>query len=319
MAEKIPLLVVCGPTASGKTGLAVELAKLYNGEVVSADSMQIYKGLSVATAKPTSEEMQGIKHHLIDFLEPDEPFSVADYVRLARQCIDDIVSRGKLPILCGGTGLYISSLVDNVKFDESVGNTQKREELRAYAEAFGKHSLWKRLSSVDPEAAAAIHENNLNRVIRALEVYDVTGKTLTQLKKESRLEASPFDSCIIGIGFEYRQALYDRIDKRVDMMLENGLVDEVRSFYGRYSPSTAYQAIGYKELIPYFEGEISLDEAVEKIKLETRHYAKRQLTWFRRMEGVEWVYADKSENYKNFLNIVQKIVAKSEIMCYNIR
>ena len=319
MSDSISLLVVCGPTASGKTGLAVQLAKLYGGEVVSADSMQLYKGLSIATAKPTADEMQGVKHHLIDFLEPDQPFSVADYVKAARRCIDDIVSRNKLPILCGGTGLYISSLIDNVNFDESAGNSLKRQELRSYAEMFGKHSLWKRLLAVDPESAAAIHENNLNRVIRAIEVYEVTGKTLSQLKAESRQEASPFNACIIGIGFEDRQILYHRIDQRVDIMLENGLVDEVRDFYEKYSPATAYQAIGYKELIPYFNGLITLDEAVDKIKLETRHYAKRQLTWFRRMDNVEWVYADKVENYKNFLNIVQKTVAKSEIMCYNIR
>ena len=319
MSDSISLLVVCGPTASGKTGLAVQLAKLYGGEVVSADSMQLYKGLSIATAKPTADEMQGVKHHLIDFLEPDHPFSVADYVKAARRCIDDIVSRNKLPILCGGTGLYISSLIDNVNFDESAGNSLKRQELRSYAEMFGKHALWKRLLAVDPESAAAIHENNLNRVIRAIEVYEVTGKTLSQLKAESRQEASPFNACIIGIGFEDRQILYHRIDQRVDIMLENGLVDEVRDFYEKYSPATAYQAIGYKELIPYFNGLITLDEAVDKIKLETRHYAKRQLTWFRRMDNVEWVYADKAENYKNFLNIVQKTVAKSEIMCYNIR
>ena len=319
MSEKIPLLVVCGPTASGKTRLAVELAKLYDGEVVSADSMQIYKGLSIATAKPTSDEMQGIRHHLIDFLEPDQPFSVADYVRLSRQCIDEIRQRKKLPVICGGTGLYISSLIDNIKFDESVGNTQKREELRSYAEAFGNHSLWKRLSAIDPDSAAAIHENNLNRVIRAIEVYEVTGKTLTQLKQESRREDSPFDACIIGIGFDDRQVLYDRIGLRVAEMVKNGLVDEVRQFYRLYSPTTAYQAIGYKELIPYFEGKASLEESIDKIKLETRHYAKRQLTWFRRMDNVEWIYADRSENFENFLNIVKKVVAKSVIMCYNIK
>lgn len=318
MAEKIPLLVICGPTASGKTRLAVDLAEIYNGEVISTDSMQIYKGLSVATAKPTEAEMRGIPHHLIDFLEPDMPFSVADYVRSARECIGSVCSKGKLPILCGGTGLYISSLVDNVNFEDSVGSTEKRDELRGYAKTFGKHSLWKRLNAVDPEAAAAIHENNLNRVIRALEVYEVSGKTITQLKTESRLEQSPYNACIIGIGFNDRQVLYDRINRRVDEMVKQGLVEEVSEFYRSYEPTTAYQAIGYKELIPYFEGEVSLDEAIEKIKLETRHYAKRQLTWFRRLDGIEWVYADDAENYKNFLNNVQKIVAKSGIMCYNI-
>ncbi len=318
MPPSIPLLVVAGPTASGKTRLAVELAKLYNGEVVSADSMQIYKGLSIATAKPTEEEMGGIRHHLIDHIDPETAFSVADYVEQAKLCIEDIFQRGRLPIVCGGTGLYISSLVDNVQFGKSVGSTQKRDELRGYAETFGSHSLWKRLSAVDPEAAAAIHENNLNRVIRALEVYEVTGKTLTQQKKESRCAPSPYRKCIIGITFEDRQVLYNRIDRRVDEMVQKGLVDEVFDFYKRYSPSTAYQAIGYKELIPYFEGAVTLDEAVDKIKQESRRYAKRQLTWFRRTEGIEWVMADEKEEYKIFLKKVQNIVAKSEIMCYNI-
>ena len=318
MPGKIPLLVIAGPTATGKTKLAVEMAKIYDGEVVSADSMQIYKGLSVATAKPTAEEMQGIKHHLIDFLEPDEPFSVADYVRMAKQCIADIRSRGKLPIVCGGTGLYISSLVDNVCFDNTVGSTDKREELRAYAETFGNHSLWKRLSAVDPETASAVHENNLPRVIRALEVYELTGKPISAVKAESRSEGSPYDACIIGIGFTDRQKLYDRIDKRVDVMLENGLVEEVRAFYENYSPATANQAIGCKELLDYIKGSSGLDEAVAKVKQESRHYAKRQLTWFRRVEGIEWVFADENADYKNFIKKVQKIVAKSKIMCYNI-
>lgn len=319
MADRIPIIVVAGPTASGKTALAVELASLYNGEVVSADSMQIYKGLSVATAKPTQQEMKGVPHHLIDFLEPHQTFSVADYVKLARECIDDIRSRGKMPIICGGTGLYISSLIDNVRFDDSVSSSEKRAELRGYAETFGNHSLWKRLFAIDPETAAELHENNLNRVIRAIEVYELTGKPISQLKRESRAEKSPYAACIIGIGFEDRQNLYDRINRRVDVMVENGLVEEVRTFYDGYEPVTAYQAIGYKELIPYFKGETSLDEAIDRIKLETRHYAKRQLTWFRRVDGINWVYADKNVDCKNFLKNVQNIVAKSGIMCYNIR
>ncbi|MBR6045222.1 MAG: tRNA (adenosine(37)-N6)-dimethylallyltransferase MiaA [Ruminococcus sp.] len=318
MSERIPLLAVVGPTASGKTRLAVSLAKLYNGEVVSADSMQIYKGLSIATAKPGEAETDGVPHHLIDFLEPDQSFSVADYVRLAKECITDIRSRGKLPIICGGTGLYVSSLIDNISFDETVGSTEVRDRLRGYAEQYGCHSLWKRLNAVDPESAAAIHENNLPRVIRALEVYELTGKPLSQHKIESRREASPYDACIIGIGFEDRQKLYDRINLRVDEMVAAGMVEEVRAFYDAYSPATAYQAIGCKELIPYFKGEITLEQAIETIKLETRRYAKRQLTWFRRVDGIEWVYADKIGDYKNFLKNVQNIIAKSKIMCYNI-
>ena len=318
MTEKIPIVVIAGPTASGKTKLAVELAMIYNGEVVSADSMQIYKGLSIATAKPTPDEMQGIPHHLIDFLEPEQEFSVADYVKLSKRIILDIYSSGKLPIICGGTGLYISSLVNNICFDDTVGSKEKRDELREYAASFGNHSLWKRLSAVDPETASAVHENNLPRVIRALEVYELTGKPLSQHKIDSRKEASPYAPCIIGLGFEDRQLLYDRINRRVDEMVESGLVEEVRTFSQKYSPATAYQAIGYKELLPYFRGETSLEDAVDKIKQETRHYAKRQLTWFRRVDGIEWVKIDKIGDYKNFLKKVQNIIAKSGIMCYNI-
>jgi len=318
MSGKIPLIVVAGPTASGKTKLAVELSKLYNGEVVSADSMQIYKGLSVSTAKPTEEEMQGIKHHLIDFLEPEQPFSVADYVKLARDCIDDIRSRGKLPVVCGGTGLYISSLVENISFDDSVGDQGIRGKLKSFADENGNHALWERLEQVDPDTAAAVHENNLTRVIRALEVYELTGIPLSIHKINSRSVPSPYDACIIGIGFEDRQVLYDRINARVDEMVKNGLVGECREFYECYSPTTAYQAIGYKELIPYFKGESSLEDAIDRIKLETRHYAKRQLTWFRRVDGICWVYADKIGEYKYFLKNVQNYIAKSGIVCYNI-
>ncbi len=318
MENKIPLLAVVGPTASGKTALAADLAGIYNGEVVSADSMQIYKGLSVSTAKPTEAEMKGIRHHLIDCLEPEQEFSVADYVKTATAVIKDIRSRGKLPILCGGTGLYVSSLIDNISFESSIGSTELREELERFAETEGRHALWLRLEEIDPETAAIVHENNLPRVIRALEVYETTGKPISWHKKQSRLVSSPFDSCIIGLDFKDRSKLYGRIDARVDQMIEKGLINEAREFYESRSPATARQAIGYKELIPYFEGEITLEEAVDKIKLETRHYAKRQLTWFRRREDIEWVFVDEYDDYKKILKKVQKTVAKSEIMCYNI-
>lgn len=319
MDKKIPMIVVAGPTASGKTKLAVELAKEYNGEVISADSMQIYKGLSIATAKPTIEEMQGIPHHLIDFLEPDQQFSVADYVKLASETARDIYERGKIPILCGGTGLYVSSLIDNIKFDDTAGDETIRKRLEAEIQEKGNHQLWLRLKDIDPETAEKVHENNLPRVIRALEVFEKTGIPLSQHKVNSRREKSPFQCCIIGIGFQDRQVLYDRINERVDLMLQDGLVDEVRDFYNNYKPATAYQAIGYKELIPYLDNKSDLDECVSKIKQETRRYAKRQLTWFRRVDGIEWVYADKIDEYKNFLENVKNIIAKSEIMCYNIR
>ena len=316
--DKIPLLVICGPTASGKTAVAVELAKRYNGEVVSADSMQIYKDLSIATAKPDEKEMQGVPHHLIDMFELDKTFSVADYVRLASQEVNDVYSRGKLPILCGGTGLYISSLVENVKFDDTGIDESIRQRLTEQAAQMGNHYLWEKLNEVDPETAAKVHENNLPRVIRALEVFELTGVKLSQHKINSRREETPYDTCIIGLACENREKLYDKINKRVDIMLENGLVEECRAVYNRGGIKTAYQAIGFKELAPYFDGSSSLDECVEKIKLETRHYAKRQLTWFRNLNGINWVMTDKEGSFEKIIKKIENIVAKSKIMCYNM-
>lgn len=315
--NKIPLIVIAGPTASGKTKLAVEVSKIYGGEVISADSMQVYKGMSIATAKPSIEEMQGIPHHLLDFLEPETPFSVADYVKLAQKAVSDIYSRGNIPVLCGGTGLYISSLIDNVKFDDTSGNREIRERLEREAEQKGSRALWERLREIDEETALKVHENNLPRVIRALEVYEITGIKLSVHKANSRREETPYKSCIIGIDFSDRQILYDRINQRVDIMIEKGLVEEARGFYESCIPATACQAIGYKELIPYFENKSELSVCIDKIKQETRRYAKRQLTWFRRVDGIQWVIADKIGEYKNFLENVQNIIAKSEIMCYN--
>lgn len=316
--NKIPLIVVCGPTASGKTAVAVELAKKYNGEVVSADSMQIYKGLSIATAKPDKTEMQGIPHHLIDFLEPEMPFSVADYVLKAAEAIEDIRARNKIPIVCGGTGLYISSLVENVKFDDTGSDEAIRSRLACEAKELGNHALWERLVQIDPETAETVHENNLPRVIRALEVFELTGVKLSQHKINSRREESPYNACIIGLTCANREILYDRINKRVDIMLKNGLVEECREVYNSGGLKTAFQAIGFKELVPFFEGKCSIDDCVDKIKLETRHYAKRQLTWFRKLNSVNWVNIDEFDSFEKNLKNIEKIVAKTEIMCYNI-
>lgn len=318
MADKIPLLVICGPTASGKTRLAVDLALKYNGEVVSADSMQVYKELSVITARVTDEEMRGVPHHLVGFLPLEQSFSVADYVELARDKIRDIYSRGKLPIVCGGTGLYISSLVNNVRFDDTGADPELRSRLEDFAEREGKHALWERLNEIDPESAANIHENNLIRVIRAIEVFERTGITLTQQKINSLREGKLYNTCIIQIGFRDRAELYDRINLRVEQMMSDGMLEEARRVYEGSDPATAYQAIGYKELIPYIEGESTLEECTEKIKQETRRYAKRQLTWFRKMENVTIIYAEKSDEYKTFFENVQKSIAKSKILCYNI-
>lgn len=312
--HKIPLIVVCGPTASGKTRLAVELAKHLGGEVVSADSMQIYKGMSIATAKPTEDEMQGTAHHLIDFVESDRKFSVADYLPLARECIKDIHSRGKLPIVCGGTGLYISSLLKNVRFEEIRSDPLLRKKLEDEYKQNGAHAMWLRLNEIDPETAAAVHENNAPRVVRGIEAYLLTGKTLSQLRRESITEESEYTQCVIFLDYEDRSVLYERINKRVDIMLEDGLLDECRGIYEQGGLETAVQAIGYKELIPYFEGKMVLDECISLIKQETRHYAKRQLTWFRKMEGIQRIDPSEYPNFKIFFENVLKIIAKSEIM-----
>lgn len=276
------IIVVSGPTASGKTALAVELAKIYDGEVISADSMQIYTDMDVASAKATAEEQQGIPHHLLGFLDPSESFSVADYVKLCDECVRAILARGKTPIICGGTGLYISSFVDNLTFDDSEQDFAYREELRRFAEEHGNIALLERLREVDPETAATLHENNVGRIIRALEVYKTTGHTISQAKAMSRETPSPYEFVMITLDFDDRDILRDRINRRVDGMMERGLLDEARACFEQENRPTAAQAIGCKELYPYFRGERSLEDCVEELKLRTRQYAKRQLTWFRR-------------------------------------
>lgn len=312
--EKIPVLAVVGPTASGKTALSIALAKEYGGEIVSADSMQIYKGMSIATAKPTPEEMDGIPHHLIDFLDMGTAFSVADYVALAGEAIRDIHARGKLPILAGGTGLYVSSLLDNIQFSEFQSDPSLRDELADFAEKNGRDALHARLAELDPEAAAEIHPNNLVRVIRALEVCIETGEKFSVQKEKGRSAETPYRSCIIGLDYEDRNILYDRINRRVDMMMEAGLEEEAYGVWRAGNMKTAANAIGYKELIPYFEGNVSLEECVEEIKLQTRHYAKRQLTWFRRNKQIEWLYLDKIDNLKKIQEKCQKVIAKNKLL-----
>ena len=315
--KRIPLIAVVGPTASGKTAAGVMLAKLYGGEVVSADSMQIYKGMSIASAKPTAEEMQGVPHHLIDFAQPSVSFSVADYVEMAKKTIDEIVSRGRLPILVGGTGLYINSLIDNVRYDSTCGVSQMRDKYYEYAEEKGAHALWEKLLAVDPETAALVHENNIPRVARALEVYELTGEKLSVHKVRSRAEESPYNACIIGLDFRDRAALYDRINKRVDVMIENGLVAEAEEFLKIEGLHTANQAIGIKELKPYLDGEQTLESCIETIKMQTRRYAKRQLTWFRKRTDINWVYLDEINllNFnEEFIKILKTTVAKSNVL-----
>lgn len=287
--EKIKIICIVGATASGKTALSVELAKRFDGEIISADSMQVYKDMPVATAAVTEEEKQGIPHHLVEFLDASEPFSVAQFTQLAKQKAFEISQRGKLPIIAGGTGLFIDSLVNNITFSD-VGVD---EELRKSLEEKSNDELYSMLLEADESAARDIHKNNRKRVIRALELH-FGGTSKTKQNEDSKKEESPFDALFIGINYKDRELLYQRINRRVDLMAENGLLEEAEKMLYREGATSA-QAIGHKELKPYFDGEKSLDEALDKIKQETRRYAKRQLTWFRRNENIKWLYADEMQ------------------------
>ena len=284
------VMVIAGPTASGKTDLAVELALMIDGEIISADSMQIYRGMDIGTAKPTIDERRGIPHHLIDIVDPDEEYSVAQFKEDALACIDDIVKRGKTPIVAGGTGLYINSLVYNITFSETISNWEYREKLRKLSEEQGPLVLYEYLKKVDPKSAEIIHPNNVKRVIRALEVYETTGKPISEHKEVSRNNPPPYKFLVYGLQVE-RKELYRRIDQRVDKMMEKGLYDEVKGLLSRgYSPElVSLQGIGYKEIIAAIEGRCSLSEATERMKTNTRHLAKRQITWFNKTEGLVWI------------------------------
>ncbi len=289
--EKPLVAVVVGPTASGKTSLAIELAKMFDGEIVSADSMQIYKGMDIATAKPTDEETEGIPHHLISIIGADELFSVNEFKKKATDAINTILSKNKLPIVAGGTGFYIDTLVNNTEFLDYEKN-DVRITLEKRAEEEGIDTLYEELKTIDPITAEKLHSNDSKRIIRALEVYMSTGMTISEQCRLSHLNESEYRFCIIGINALDRQVLYDRINLRVDMMIEAGLIDEAKQFFASDISSTAKQAIGYKELKPYLDGICTLEEAVEKLKMETRRYAKRQLTWFRKRENINWIYID---------------------------
>ena len=306
--KKIPVIAVVGPTASGKTSLSIEIAKRFNGQVVSADSMQIYEKMNIATAKPTEDEMQGVPHHLIGFQPIDKKFSVAEYVDIANECIEKIHNAGDLPVVAGGTGLYIDSLLQNIQFSKEESNTQIRNELTEMFQEKGAEYMLEWLREIDPETASRLHLNDKSRIIRALEIYKLTGKTLTEQKVLSRLEETPYDVLYIGINYRDRNVLYDRINLRVDLMIENGLLEEAEEFYNIPADKTACQAIGYKELAPYFRGDATLEDCVEKLKLETRHYAKRQLTWFRKNENVNWVYPDDYENTEDMYSDVFSMI-----------
>lgn len=285
--KKTKIICVVGATASGKTDLAVKLAKAVDGEIISADSMQVYKNMPIATAVATKEEQDGVVHHLVEFLDADQTFSVADFVERAKVLIDEITARGRVPIVAGGTGLFVDSLVKNISFSEVGSNAEIRNELAEKS----NEELYERLLKLDANAAEDIHPNNRKRVIRALELC-MSGTSKTEQNENSMLVDSPYDALYIGIGYKDRQKLYDRINKRVDLMLKAGLENEARQMLGKQG-LTARQAIGHKELQPYIDGKITLDEATENLKRETRRYAKRQLTWFRRNENINWLYADE--------------------------
>ncbi|MBE6542703.1 MAG: tRNA (adenosine(37)-N6)-dimethylallyltransferase MiaA [Ruminococcaceae bacterium] len=284
---KIKTVSILGPTASGKTGLAIALAKKIGGEVVSCDSMQLYRTMDIGTATPTMEERGGVVHHMFDIIDPADEYSAADYARDASDVIADIASRGKVPILCGGTGMYHDSLMKITSFTEGERDEALRDELYRYAAENGNEALHERLRAIDPEAAENIHPNNVKRVVRALEVFETTGKTKTETDREQTTGEVPYDNTVFILDFADRALLYSRIEKRVDIMMQEGLEDEARRILlesGDIS-RTAAQAIGYKEFLPYFNGEGTIEDVSASIKLATRHYAKRQLIWFRRYSG----------------------------------
>ncbi len=294
---KQKLIVVAGPTASGKTGLAIEIAKAVGGEIVGADSMQIYKYMDIGAAKPTAEERSAAPHHMIDFLEPDAEYSVADYTEQAHKVIAEIASKGKLPVMCGGTGLYINSVVDDVTFGEFDTDYEMRAELEALAKKEGAQKLLDILGEFDPESAARLHPNNLRRIVRAIEFYRVTGVTISEHQKMTKQRESRYEPLMISVMWD-REKLYERINRRVDIMIEDGLLDEVRSLMdkGYTKELNSMKGIGYKEVMDYLNGEIPYEEMVETVKQSSRRYAKRQLTWFRRDERIHWVSSENAVN-----------------------
>ena len=290
------LVVITGPTASGKTALGVALARRFGGEVVSADSMQIYRGMDIGTAKPTPEEMQGVPHHMIDIADPMENYSVSRYAAEAAACVDDILARGKLPVVVGGTGLYIDSLIAGRTFADGTADTALRQELSERYDEIGGEGLLGELRKVDPERAAKLHPADKKRIVRAMEVYILTGRTITQHDAETRAVPPRYDAAKIALDFAVRQDLYDRIDRRVDIMVQQGLFDEVRALLAAGVPAdcTAMQAIGYKEAVAAVQGKAAPQDAVAAIQLASRRYAKRQLTWLRRDQDLFWLRHEKT-------------------------
>ena len=296
------LICICGPTASGKTALSVALAKQLHTEIISADSMQIYRGMDIGTAKPTMEERQGIPHHLLDICEPNEPFSVARYVELADAAAQDILSRDMMPIVVGGTGLYMDALIECSTFSGDETDLTVRHKYQHMAETQGNLSVHARLAMVDPESAQRLHPNNLKRVIRALEVYEQTGMTIGEFNRQHKSSIPKYTAIKIGVCPAERQTLYDRIDQRVDQMLSDGLLEETQRLLSKGElTGTAAQAIGYKELLGYLQDKDSLHSCVELLKQRSRNYAKRQLTWLKRDDSIHWIYYNRAEDFSYVL------------------
>ncbi len=306
MSEKV--IVICGPTASGKTNLSIELAKQINGEIISCDSMQIYKEMDIGTAKPTEEEKQGIKHYLIDIISPEERYSVADYKKQAKSAIKEILKKGKVPIIVGGTGLYIDSLIyeieyNNIEFDETY-----RKKLEQRVQTEGIEKLYEKAKKIDPLAMEKISPNDTKRILRVLEIYHATGKTKTQQEKESRQNPPEYDYQVYALKWD-RKILYERINKRVDNMIQQGLIEEVKQILEKHQKfPTAMQGLGYKEVVDYLNGEITKEEMIEKVKMETRRYAKRQITWFKKNKQTIWL--DGQTDTKVNIDIIVDNLAK---------
>ena len=309
--SRIKTVFIVGPTASGKTGLGVSLAERFSGEIVSADSMQIYKGIHIASAALDMQEMRGIPHHLLEFLEPSDSYSVADYVKAARAVIADIEKRGRLPIVVGGTGLYISSLADNTEYTEDETDYELRRSLESRFDEIGAEQMLRELAEFDPDTAARLHPNNRRRIIRAFEVYKTTGKTVTEQNALSHSGEEYIEPLLIGIKYHDREKLYERINRRVDIMLESGLLEEAKTAVSQ--SGGAVQAIGHKELSGFINGNCSLGEAVENLKRQTRRYAKRQLTWFNRDKRINWIYADETEDlFTEAARLTEKFLEREE-------
>ncbi len=295
--KKKPMIILTGPTAVGKTDLSIQLAKVINGEIISADSMQVYRHMDIGSAKVTPEEMDGVPHHLIDVLEPEEEFNVVVFQKLAKEALTGIYERGHIPIIVGGTGFYIQALLYDIDFTENDGDTAIRRELEKLAQTQGAGCLHQMLQEIDPESAAAIHQNNVKRVIRAIEFYRQTGKKISLHNEQEREKQSPYQFLYYVLDTD-RKILYERIDRRVDLMMEHGLVDEVKHLadMGCTRDMVSMQGLGYKEILDYLSGEIPLEEAVYILKRDTRHFAKRQITWFKRERDVRWLELEQFQN-----------------------